>query len=82
MCRGLAFDEHMLIARLARHVPHRIPLAHTAPAPRVTYTPALVINRYISGQATTGRPDRRIRYGCKFAAVPPLPQTRTPRPAA
>ena len=42
MCRGLAFDEHAYREALA-HVPHRIPYATHTPAPRVTYTPALVI---------------------------------------
>ena len=50
MCRGLAFDEHAY-REAGSPVPHRIPITlrrsytntHTAPAPRVTYTPALVI---------------------------------------
>ena len=71
----------MLIARLA-HVPHRDTLRIRPPPPASHIRPHWLFNRYISGHATTGRPDRRIRYGCKFAAVPPLPHDPHAAPSA
>ena len=69
MCRGLAFDEHAYREAGSRSSPHTLHIRPPPPASHIR--PHWLFNRYISGQATTGRPDRRIRYGCKFAAGGP-----------